>query len=197
MPALLQWIGWIACVVYATIPSYWLAIHPWAEYWRARSRSPYRLLLPFWFSMWIAVAVLTVRWRGVSFYSTPWSWLPAVLLFILGLSIYVLAGRNFSGQQLGGLPELLPNSQEQRLVISGIRARVRHPIYLGHLCEMLAWSVGTGLAVCYALTAFAVVTGAVMIRMEDDELEKRFGAEYIAYRRRVPAVLPGMSHDAR
>ncbi len=56
---------------------------------------------------------------------------------------------------------------------------------------MLAWSVGTGLAVCWLLTAFAIATGAVMIHMEDAELERRFGEEYVAYRRRVPAVLPG------
>jgi protein-S-isoprenylcysteine O-methyltransferase Ste14 len=54
---------------------------------------------------------------------------------------------------------------------------------------MLAWSVGTGLAVCYGLTAFAMVTGAVMIRKEDEELEGRFGEEYRAYRERVPAVI--------
>ena len=63
-------------------------------------------------------------------------------------------------------------------------------MYLGHLCEMLGWSVGTGLAVCWALTGFAVITGAVMIWMEDAELEKRFGEEYEEYRKRVPAVLP-------
>jgi protein-S-isoprenylcysteine O-methyltransferase Ste14 len=55
---------------------------------------------------------------------------------------------------------------------------------------MLAWTVGTGLVVCGLLTAFAMVTGAVMIRMEDAELEKRFGEEYAAYRERVPAVWP-------
>jgi protein-S-isoprenylcysteine O-methyltransferase Ste14 len=55
---------------------------------------------------------------------------------------------------------------------------------------MLAWSVGTGLVVLYALTAFAIVTGAVMIQLEDGELERRFGAEYRAYRQRVPSVLP-------
>ncbi len=49
---------------------------------------------------------------------------------------------------------------------------------------------GTGLIVCWVLTAFAIVTGAVMIRMEDAELEKRFGAEFSAYRQRVHAVLP-------
>jgi protein-S-isoprenylcysteine O-methyltransferase Ste14 len=55
---------------------------------------------------------------------------------------------------------------------------------------MLAWSIGTGLLVCWLLTGFAIATGAVMIRMEDAELEKRFGAEYVAYRHRVHAVWP-------
>ena len=64
------------------------------------------------------------------------------------------------------------------------------PVYLAHLCEMLAWSAGTGLVVCWVLTGFAVATGAVMIRMEDAELENRFGERFAMYRKRVPAVLP-------
>jgi protein-S-isoprenylcysteine O-methyltransferase Ste14 len=55
---------------------------------------------------------------------------------------------------------------------------------------MLAWSLGTGLLVCWILTVFAIVTGAAMIRMEDKELEDRFGEEYRRYRSTVPAVLP-------
>jgi protein-S-isoprenylcysteine O-methyltransferase Ste14 len=55
---------------------------------------------------------------------------------------------------------------------------------------MLAWSLGTGLAVCWLLTVFAIVTGVAMIRMEDAELEKRFGPEFLAYRQSVHAVLP-------
>jgi methanethiol S-methyltransferase len=85
---------------------------------------------------------------------------------------------------------VLPGHSQQRLITTGVRARVRHPVYLGHLCEMLAWSLATGLAVGWALTAFAMATGAVMIRLEDKELENRFGDEYRQYRSRVPAVLP-------
>ncbi len=183
-------IAWLACVVYATIPLFWLVIHPRAGYWRSRKLSPYRILVPLWIAMWMVAGAITAQWRDLTFYTAAWTWLPAVLLFAVGLWIYRRAGAGFSAAQLGGLPELSAGPAEQRLATSGIRARVRHPVYLGHLCEMLAWSLGTGQVVCYGLTAFALVTGAVMIRLEDRELEQRFGEEYRDYRRTVPAVVP-------
>lgn len=190
MLRLLQTLGWLACVVYSTIPSFWLIIHPRVDYWRSRPRSPYRVLVPLWIAMWIVLALLTTPWRRIVLYDTPWAWTPAIALFATGLYLYSQSGKHFSRAQLGGVPEVLPGHREQRLVTTGIRAHVRHPVYLAHLCEMLAWSMGTGLVVCYALTAFAIVTGAIMITMEDAELEQRFGKEYVAYREQVPAVLP-------
>ncbi len=80
--------------------------------------------------------------------------------------------------------------RDDRLITTGMRAHVRHPIYLAHLCEMLAWSLGTGLLVCWMLTTVAIATGTLMIRMEDAELEKRFGDQFAEYRRRVPAIIP-------
>jgi protein-S-isoprenylcysteine O-methyltransferase Ste14 len=194
----LRTLGWLACVVYSTIPLFWFMVHPRAHRWREREGSPFRVLVPAWILMWIGMAALTGPWRRAAFYSTQWSWIPAALLFAAGIFIYFRAGAHFSWAQLGGLPEIRgevrrndrTGNQHQRLVTTGIRARVRHPVYLAHLCEMLAWSIGTGLAVCWLLTAFAIVTGAVMIRMEDAELEKRFGAEFVSYRQRVHAVFP-------
>jgi protein-S-isoprenylcysteine O-methyltransferase Ste14 len=182
--------AWLACVVYSTIPLFWILIHPYVAYWRSRRRSPYLVLIPLWIAMWFVVTFATYRWRFVVLYLSVWTWIPAFALFIVGFWIYRQSGKHFSPKQLGGVPELLPSHREQQLAKSGIRARVRHPVYLAHLCEMLAWSLGTGLAVCYGLTAFAVITGAVMIRMEDAELEQRFGEEYRKYRRSVGAIFP-------
>jgi protein-S-isoprenylcysteine O-methyltransferase Ste14 len=190
----LQLIAWLACVAYSTIPSFWFMIHPFAERWRARhlsyQRSPYRVLLPVWMVMWVVVALVTRPWRGILLYRSEGGWIAAAPLFVCGLYMYSQSGKDFSAKQLGGLPEVHGGNREQRLITNGIRARVRHPVYLAHLCEMIAWSVGTGLAVCWALTAFAIITGAVMIRMEDAELEQRFGDSYRAYRSSVPGVLP-------
>ena len=186
----LRSIAWLACVIYSTIPSFWLMIHPGVDYWRRRPRSPYLTLVPIWIAMWLVLALLTFPWRMAALYGTPWAWLPALLLFAAGFRLYFLSGLHFTQRQLMGIPEILPNHHDQRLVTTGIRARIRHPVYAAHLCEMLAWTAGSGLVVCYGLTIFAVLTGAVMIQMEDAELEKRFGADYTRYRERVPALLP-------
>ena len=190
MRAFLETAGWLAAIVYCSIPSFWLLVHPRAYYWRARHRSPYRVLLPGWAAMWIALALLTRPWRHVRLYDASWPWAPAIALFALGLFIYSRARRGFSGTMLSGQAELQVQRHTQTLVTGGIRDRVRHPIYLGHLVELAAWAAGTGLAVVYALLVFALLTGWFMIRLEDRELEQRFGEPYREYKRRVPAIVP-------
>jgi protein-S-isoprenylcysteine O-methyltransferase Ste14 len=190
----LQLLGWLISIIYSTIPVFWLMIHPFADRWRARDRSahrsPFAVLLPLWIIMWIVVGIATRPWRAIILYRQNWTWMAALIIFCCGLYLYLKSAKNFSGRQLAGVPEVYSSTTQQFLVTGGIRSRVRHPIYLAHLCEMLGWSTGTGLAVCWGLTAFAVVMGAVMIRMEDAELEKRFGKDYLEYRRRVPALFP-------
>lgn len=190
MLAILRTAGWLFAIVLSTIPVYWFLVHPRAEYWRRRRGARFRILVPLWLAGWIAMGAITWPWRHVVLYDTPISWLAAAPFFATGLYLYHRSRASFSFAQLIGRPEVQGEGFEQRLVTSGIRARVRHPVYLGHLCELIAWSLGAGLAVIYILTAFAVITGTIMIRMEDDELERRFGEPYRQYRESTPAVIP-------
>jgi protein-S-isoprenylcysteine O-methyltransferase Ste14 len=182
-------IAWLLAIVYATIPSYWLLVHPHIEFWRARQVRLSRLGL-LWTTMWVVVGAVTWPWRMVVLYRAVWTWIPAVALILTGIVVYTRARHDFSADQVLGRSELEPHRHEQRLNTSGIRARVRHPYYLGHLCELLGWTLGTGLLVLYALTLFALITGAQMIASEEKELEARFGQSYREYRQRVPAILP-------
>ena len=186
----LRTVGWLFAIVLSTVPSYWFLVHPRAEYWRSRSGPRFCILGPLWIAIWIAVGAITWPWRYVAWYDSPFPWLAAAPFFAAGFYLYYRGRARFSFAQLIGRPEVQGEGFEQRLVRTGIRARVRHPVYLGHLCELIGWSLGTGLAVIYGLTAFAVVTGAVMIRMEDEELERRFGDAYRQYRQATPALIP-------
>jgi protein-S-isoprenylcysteine O-methyltransferase Ste14 len=182
-------VAWLIAIVYATIPSYWLLVHPRIEFWRARKVRLSRVG-PLWAMLWALAALVTWRWRTLALYRVWWTWIPAAALIATGLWIYTRARQDFTTDQVLGRSELEPEGHEQRLNTSGIRARLRHPYYLGHLCELLGWTIGTGLVVLFALTAFAMVTGALMIAAEEHELEARFGQAYQDYKRRVPAILP-------
>ncbi len=180
----------LACSVYCTIPLFWFVVHPFIDRWRKRGRRAFTLILPIWAVFITAAFVIVWQYRSAYFYANWWNWVPAAFLFWIGFSIYEQGFRGFHRSQVSGLDELEPDRHRQELVTTGIRAHVRHPIYLGHLCEVLGWCVGTGLMPLYALAGFAIVTGVVMIRIEDRELERRFGDAYRVYRSAVPAVIP-------
>jgi len=183
----------LICSVYCTIPLFWLVVHSFVERWRSRGRRGFALLVPIWGGFVAAAFASMWPFRFAHPYANRLAWAGAAILFLLGFSLYAAALKGFHHSQLSGLDELEPSRHRQQLITSGIRARVRHPIYLGHLCEVLGWCVGTGLVPLYALAAFAIISGALMIALEDRELEARFGDQYRAYRRAVPAIIPRLS----
>jgi protein-S-isoprenylcysteine O-methyltransferase Ste14 len=179
----------LLAIVYSTIPSYWLLVHPHIDWWRRR-RARLALVGPLWFVLWLLVGAITWPWRHVVLYRLAWAWVPAIALIAIGLFVYSRARENFSTDQVLGRSELEPERHFQQLNSRGIRARVRHPYYLGHMCELIGWTIGTGLAVMFPLLIFAVITGVFMVRSEERELVSRFGEEYREYQRRVPAIFP-------
>ncbi len=183
----------LASSVYGTIPLFWIVIHPFADRWRKRGRLAYLFILPMWTGFIMTALLIMWPFRFAHFYVTWFAWAPAAMFFLLGFSVYSAAFRSFDHTQVSGLAELEPSRHRQQLATTGIRSRVRHPIYLGHLCEILGWCVGTGLVPLYVLAMFAVITGALMVRMEERELEARFGEAYREYQKRVPAVVPRLS----
>jgi protein-S-isoprenylcysteine O-methyltransferase Ste14 len=189
-------LAWFVGTIYATIPLFALIVRPFANFLRAR-HSRLLVIIPSWFGMMAVAYFLTWRWREAVLYRTPTAWLAAVFPFAAAFLIYPHSRLHFFHIQVAGRRGLRPG-QERRLITSGIRQHVRHPVYLAHLCMLLALTVGSGEVVLYGLTVFALLTGWPMIRQEEAELERRFGEEYVAYKRAVPAVLiPPLFHVAR
>src|SRR4051812_18762631 len=186
----LRYVAWFACSVYCTIPAFWLVIHPFTAHWRRRGRDSYKIILPLWLLFIIAAAAFTYPALHRTLYDSPIVVIPGAVLIALGFFVYSRSFAGFNRTKVSGLAELEPDRHDQSLVTSGIRSRIRHPLYLGHLLEVLGWCVASGSISLIALAAFAIVTGTLMIRLEDRELESRFGACYRDYRRHVPAILP-------
>jgi protein-S-isoprenylcysteine O-methyltransferase Ste14 len=200
----LQTIAWLVCGIYATIPLFWLIIHPFADFWRSRYRAPLKVLGFVWIALWLITWAASSPWRQSQMwvpyaYGEAVGWgsflahaLPflAIPLWATSLFIYFGGKRHFSLDQVIGRTELEPDRQQQILVTTGLHALMRHPLYFGHLCTMLGWLILAPTVAVLALLVWAILTGALMIRTEDAELEQRFGTPYREYRQRVPAVIP-------
>ena len=192
MPHALLLIPWFAGVLYSSIPLFWFAIHPLAGRWQRMRRSPYRILLPLWAVMIAALGAITWPWHGLRIYSAWWTWFFAVPFFVFGWRIYGDIRSAFGLARFTGQAELRPDEIPQTLVVTGLHATMRHPIYIAHLAVLTGWAAGSGLTVNFVLLAFsAFCTFPLMIRLEERELEKRFGASWREYKKKVP-VIPGL-----
>ena len=189
MRGVLENIGWVLGCVYSTIPAYWFLVHPFADLWRKRKVSLKHVGWA-WLLLWVVAGAVTAPWRHQVLYQQPLAWIPGVALIAAAMYVYSRARRDFSQDQVLGRSELEPEKHEQRLVTSGIRGRIRHPYYLAHLLHLSGWAIGTGSGAVWAMEIFAIVTGAMMIAMEERELEQRFGDAYRDYKRRASCILP-------
>lgn len=116
-------------------------------------------------------------------------WMPRetrVVLFYVGLALIALGLLVF----LGSYVYFYSVRGRLGLVTSGPYAVVRHPQYLGIFLGLAGFSlVGVRpISVIAFVTAFCTYL-ALMIH-EESENERRFGARYLAYRERVPFLIP-------
>ena len=108
-------------------------------------------------------------------------WLPVM---VAGFLQYKLSGA-YRIRHAGGPPGMSQGFPE-RIIDTGPYAYSRNPMYLGHM----VWLTGL---VLVTRSPLAVLIAAIRIpwydaRAAEDEvrLEENFGAEYVAYRNRVP-----------
>jgi len=99
----------------------------------------------------------------------------------IGLGIF-LAGL---GLAIGGLIQLKGVENIDHLVITGLFARLRHPMYMGFICWIFGWAIYNGAAA--SLIAGFVGIGNIIYwrQLEEDHLAKTYGDEYLDYRKQT------------
>ena len=127
---------------------------------------------------------------------TGWSghewWLPVRVLggLMVGAGLAVLL-EAFARFVVEGIGTPAPVAPTERLVIGGAYRYVRNPMYLAVAALIVgqALMLGHSVLLLYA-AAFGVAVAAFVHGYEEPVLSRRFGAQYEAYRRAVPAWWP-------
>ncbi len=117
---------------------------------------------------------------------------PGGLLVLTGLIWVIKALKGYNMGEFLGLEQLKTGAapQHETLIISGLNAQVRHPLYFGTL--LIAWGVffifpTDAMLVFGVLTTLYLIIGA---RLEERKLERQFGEAYRKYKAVVPGIVP-------
>ena len=94
------------------------------------------------------------------------------------------------GRRLAQIRESRLVRQNLTLFAGGLYAYVRHPRYTGMFCAVAGAALLAGTKTLWIILGVWCLAALLVIRLEERELEARFGAAYSEYRRRVPAFLP-------
>ena len=121
-----------------------------------------------------------------------------VVLIVGGVGVLLHAFGRFVVEGLGTPAPVAPT---ERLVVGGLYRHVRNPMYLAVAATITGQALLLGRPVLLAYAAlFMAAVGAFVRLYEEPTLTRRYGEEYAAYRRAVPAWLPrrrtfGKSHS--
>jgi protein-S-isoprenylcysteine O-methyltransferase Ste14 len=132
---------------------------------------------------------LLTRWqvREPLPYWAPMRVLGGILL-VAGLIVLVQAFVRFVVEGLG---TPVPVAAPERLVVGGLYRYVRNPMYVAILAAIVGQALLLGQLGLLLYAAASWLIAAAFVRFyEEPTLTRRFGADYEAYRRAVPAWWP-------
>jgi protein-S-isoprenylcysteine O-methyltransferase Ste14 len=118
----------------------------------------------------------------------PYYTITAVALVVLGHLIRALAVGKRAAHTSGR------NRDEQvaeALNSTGIYSMVRHPLYLGNITTYIGWAVFTGID--WLVPVFLILFVAyyrLIIYAEEQFLTRKFGQDYLDWRKQTPLLLP-------
>jgi protein-S-isoprenylcysteine O-methyltransferase Ste14 len=120
---------------------------------------------------------------------------PSVILDSAGFAITVCGAafavwaRFFLGTNWSSAVSVKQNHQ---LIQSGPYAIVRHPIYAGFSLGALGTAIAVGEIRGLLAVVLSVLTWRMKWGVEEAFMKEQFGAQYVEYKRRVNALIPGI-----
>ncbi|WP_199553420.1 methanethiol S-methyltransferase [Sandaracinobacteroides hominis] len=147
----------------------------------------------------LALILLFYLWRPLPNIMWLVTWKPVALLlrglFFLGWAVVLISTFLINHLELFGLRQAFAHLRGHDIPAPQFRTpffyrHVRHPIYLGFLLAF--WSTPLMTMGHFLFAAGMSVYILIGIRQEERDLVKQFGDQYLAYRRKVGKLFPGV-----
>ncbi len=123
-------------------------------------------------------ATLISLYLFIAFFSFSAAYFISAIICIIALIIW-WAGKIELGQSFAWLPKA------KKLVTTGIYSWIRHPIYIGICLMLVSWSFLLNYMPLYIFTLLTIIFSVLRARAEEEVLLKKFGKDYLNYRRKT------------
>ena len=180
-------------MMWPAIPMFLIQLHFAVDFWKKLGVLTYFVTI----LEWLPVAFIIYVFQGAILYYHITLGFPFFILGILAIASGVIL-HSWTAKLLGlkatiGLTEIKPDVKtgQQGLVISGPFAIVRHPSYWAHTSILIGFFLITGIISVGAIVIIDLaITYFITTNLEDQELVKRFGKQYLEYQMKVPRFFP-------
>ncbi len=173
---------------------WWFLIHPFVDTWR-RLGVRWTMIIVTTISVLTMASLFLLRdllvghdlglsWPGVS---------AGVTLAVAAVALGSLRRKHLKSRTLTGVPEVAADGGGGVLLTQGVYARVRNPRYVEVVLAVFAYALFSNYVGAFVVAILTVPLIHVIVLLEEPELEQRFGAEYVAYKQRVPRYFPRLS----
>ena len=156
-------------------------------------RAPLTLAGGLFFATFVTLFVVLSLWLDKfagfpKLLSTPLSIAVSVPILAIGLFLMLWSIGHFI--KVKGTP--VPFNPPPKLVTTGPYAHVRNPMLTGVFIFLLGLGLFFGsISLIFIFTPLFILLNVLELRaIEEPELEKRLGMEYIEYKKRVPMFMP-------
>lgn len=137
-----------------------------------------------------------------SFVLDPWLHLPTFLTpvtrtilggVLIALGVFFLISSTKAQREIGkGTP--MPLNSTQKLVVEEPYSYCRNPLYFGLINFFFGISIVIGsISSLVMVLIFSVIIVSYIKLIEEKELEKRYGNDYLEYKKATPLLIPRFS----
>ena len=179
-------------VLFAPIPWIIIAIHILIKSRRWSSITSKLLLILVSLSIWISLGYWLFNKNEFLFvnrYDSTALQIIGVIVLLGATAIEFLTHKALSTRRIFGSSEF--KQSKDKLITQGIYKYARHPRYIEHPM----WALGLGLTFGYSSLLWFFIyllIGFILVAyFEEQELIKRYGGEYLKYKKKTPAFFIG------
>jgi protein-S-isoprenylcysteine O-methyltransferase Ste14 len=123
---------------------------------------------------------------------------PTVVTMLIGAALVLLGEllRLWGVAYAGSLTRATGSVGAPEVIISGPYAHVRNPLYVGNIALYLGIGVMSNALVPWlpmVALAYFLIQYALIVSLEEEFLEKEFGAAYLEFKKNVPRFIPRLT----